>query len=88
MSAKSAKRNEFHELDPVVRFGDAIRYVEEAHPWAGPQSELARMLGVTRALVHLWSLRDDGLIPPPWNWRLNALLERGVQESSTIENGA
>lgn len=73
-------RNEFHEVDPTVTFADAIDWVKESFPWDGAQSALARILGVTRAQVHLWSRRDDGLMPPPWNWRLQEMMQHRADE--------
>ena len=74
--AKQKRRNEFHEVDPVVQYEEVVSQVREAYPWAGEQSKLAEILGITRAQVHLWSKRPDGLIPPPWNWRIQAMFER------------
>lgn len=79
---KSQKsRNEFHEIDPEVSFKDAIAWVENQYPWKGPQAQLARILGVTRAQVHLWSRREDGLMPPPWNWRVREMMTNDATTS-------
>jgi hypothetical protein len=87
---KQKRRNEFHEIDPRVRYEDVAARIREEHPWSGEQSKLAQILGVTRAQVHLWSKREDGLIPPPWNWRIQAMFERegnGIVEQPAQPRG-
>ena len=88
-------RNEIHELDPTVYFSDVIQKVETLYPWKGPQSQLACLLGLTRAQISMWSKREDGLVPPPWNWRVGALFEKleqtereNVKDRSPVTNEA
>ncbi len=46
--------------DPHVSIDDAVAY-------AGSQSELGRLLGVSRQVVWYW--KHSGSIPPVWRYR-------------------
>lgn len=83
----SRKAHRHHEVDPVLTYGEVIETVRKEFPFKGPQAQLARLIGVTRAQVHLWSIREDGRIPAPWCWRIPAVFEQlgysRVEQSTT-----
>jgi len=70
------KAHEYHEVDPYLEFSQVLDTVKKEFPFKGPQAQLARLIGVTRAQVHLWSIREDGRVPAPWCYRIPVIFER------------